>query len=113
MEVCDLATNNKSAIPDLKRKDRTLTADDKEKAELLNEQFTSIYTEEDLLNIPEVEPLPVLSNLDDITISKKEVQKLPPYKQKLWCRQGPSIPSEQLAEHMCVYSQVPNIREGT
>ena len=76
MEVCDLATNNKSAIPDLKRKDRTLTADDKEKAELLNEQFTSVYTEEDLLNIPEVEPLPVLSNLDNITISKEEVQKL-------------------------------------
>ena len=67
---------SKSAIPDLKRKDGSLTADDREKAELLNEQFTSVYTEEDLLNIPDVEPLPILTNLTDIHITKEDVKKL-------------------------------------
>ena len=64
-----------SSIPDLKRDDGTLTSDDAEKAEILNKQFTSVFTEEDLTNIPVDEPLPVLNKLDNFEIKQNEVKK--------------------------------------
>ena len=66
---------SRSTLPDLKRKDGTYTSDDKEKAELLNEQFISVYTEEDLSNIPEAEPLPTNTNLDNLILTQNEVKK--------------------------------------
>ena len=68
--------NSKTTIPDLKRKDGTLTSDDKEKAELLNEQFTSVFTDEDITNIPTIDPLPVDTKLENIDIKIHDVQKL-------------------------------------
>ena len=65
-----------SNIPDLKREDGTLTSNDAEKAELLNKQFTSVYTEEDINNIPVSEPLPILSNLDHFEVQQHEVKKM-------------------------------------
>ena len=66
---------SRSTLPDLQRKDGTFTADDKEKAELLNDQFTGVFTEEDLNNIPEIDPLPVRTNLSNILITEQEVKK--------------------------------------
>ena len=68
--------NSNSNIPDLKREDGTLTSNDAEKAELLNKQFTSVYTDEDVNNLPILEPLPIISNLDNIEIHQAEVKKL-------------------------------------
>ena len=67
---------SKTTIPDLKRKDGTLASDDKEKAEILNAQFTSVFTNEDTINPPTFEPLPVNTTLDRIQIKPSEVKKL-------------------------------------
>merc|ERR1711972_1147553 len=67
----------KSTIPDLKRPDGTLATKDKEKAELLNLQFNSVYTKEDLKNIPEFEDLHLDTFLDEIKIEKQDVKKIP------------------------------------
>lgn len=66
----------KSTIPDLKRPDGTLATEDKEKAELLNLQFNSVYTKEDLKNIPEFEDLHLDTFLDEIKIEKQDVKKI-------------------------------------
>ena len=67
---------SKTSIPDLQRKDGSLTSDDKEKAELLNSQFTSVFTEEDTVNLPTLDPLPVNTLLNKITVKPSEVKKL-------------------------------------
>ena len=60
---------SKTTIPDLQRKDGSLTSDDQEKAELLNSQFTSVFTNEDTTNIPALEPLPVNTYLNKIVVN--------------------------------------------
>ena len=66
---------SKTSIPDLKNKEGTLVTDDKEKAELLNKQFSSVFTQEDKNNIPEFEPHQVTSTLENFIIHEAEVKK--------------------------------------
>ena len=65
--------NTKTTIPDLKRKDGSLTSDDREKAELLNDQFCSVLTNEDTTNIPDIDPLPTNTKLENIEVKTNEV----------------------------------------
>ena len=67
---------SKTSIPDLQRKDGSLTSDDQEKAELLNQQFTSVYTDEDVSNIPTFDPIPTDTKLDTANIKINDVKKL-------------------------------------
>ena len=66
---------SKTSIPDLKRPDGSLATTDIEKAEILNNQFSSVFTREDTTNIPEFDPLPYSSPLNNIQISPTEVKK--------------------------------------
>ena len=65
----------KTSIPDLKRKDGTLTSSDIEKAEILNQQFSSVFTREDTNNVPVFEPLPCSTFLTNIDITPAIVEK--------------------------------------
>ena len=65
----------RSQIPDLQRKDGSKATTDEEKAELLNQQFTSVFTNEDMTNVPEFNPHPCNSFLDKINISENTVKK--------------------------------------
>ena len=67
--------STKSAIPNLQRKDGSMAHTDEEKAEILNQQFSSVFTREDLSNIPNFDPHPCTSFLDNISISPEEVKK--------------------------------------
>ena len=66
---------SKSSIPDLERPDGTKASTDEEKAEILNQQFTSVFTKEDMDNIPEFNPHPCTSFLENINIKPSEVKK--------------------------------------
>ena len=66
---------SKTSIPDLKKKDGTTVTTDKEKAEILNEQFTSVFTQEDTENLPNLEPIHITSVFDDFIIKPEEVEK--------------------------------------
>ena len=65
----------KTSIPDLERKDGSKATTDDEKAEILNNQFTSVFTDEDLSNVPEFTPHPCTSYLEKFEINKTSVQK--------------------------------------
>ena len=66
---------SKTTIPDLRRPDGSLATTDAEKAEILNNQFSSVFTREDTSNIPEFDPLPYTSPLNNIHITPTEVKK--------------------------------------
>ena len=70
----------RAAIPDLEDKDGVKVSDDKGKAELLNHQFSSVFTKEDTSNIPTQAEIPLTSFLSDLTITpemmKKKLDKL-------------------------------------
>ena len=66
---------SKTTIPDLKRKDGTVATEDKDKAEILNEQFTSVFTKEDTNNLPEFEPIPITTVFEDLIIQPSDVEK--------------------------------------
>ena len=66
---------SKSSIPDLEDKDGTKVTANKEKAELLNKQFASVFTEEDKSNVPKQEEIPLNSILSDINITPAKVKK--------------------------------------
>ena len=65
----------KSTIPDLERKDGSKATTDAEKAELLNDQFSSVFTKEDTENIPQQEDLNINSPLTNITVTTEKVKK--------------------------------------
>ena len=65
----------RTTIPDLKRKDGSLTKTDKEKAETLNQQFTSVFTKEDVDNIPEMEDKQLIDSLDSIMVTEDMVKQ--------------------------------------
>ena len=69
-------TKVKSKIPDLNvpGTDRK-TNSDEEKAEVLNDYFKEVFTEEDEENIPEVQPKVVETELSEIAINQEEVLK--------------------------------------
>ena len=65
----------KKEIPPLKKKDGNLTANDQEKANALNEQFTSVFTLENKETVPEFEGIPVNTKLTSITVTEDTVLK--------------------------------------
>ena len=65
----------KREIPNLKRRDGTLTQNDQEKAEVLNQQFSSVFTQEDHINMPEFENIQTNTTLDSITVTEEKVLK--------------------------------------
>ena len=81
-----------NGVPPLKNKEGFLKSDSQNKANILNEQFQSVYTQEDTSSIPNKGPSPY-QPMRDITVNWKGVHKLlkglKPYKAT-----GPdSIPS--------------------
>ena len=66
---------SKANIPDLLRPDGSLATSDDEKAEILNKQFSSVFTDEDTLNVPTFEPLPFTSVLSTCNIQPATVKK--------------------------------------
>ena len=66
---------SKAAIPDLERPDGSKATTDKEKAEILNEQFSSAFTKEDISSLPVRDDLNLQSTLTDINITPEMVQK--------------------------------------
>ncbi len=68
-------TKTRQPISDLQKEDGSLTVNDHEKAEVLNQFFTSVFTKEDLSNMPTVEKHQVPKDLDSIYITVEEVQK--------------------------------------
>ena len=65
----------KRAIPKLLRKDGSTAETDKEKADVLNSQFTSVFTQEDLHNVPEFENIEMASKLSSITVTEEILLK--------------------------------------
>ena len=66
---------SKASIPDLKRKDGTYATTDADKAEILNSQFSSVFTREDLTNIPTFEPVECHTLLETLTTTPAKVEK--------------------------------------
>ena len=66
---------NKRQIPNLIRKNGTLTKTDCEKANALNEQFCSVYTSEDLDNIPDFPERKIRRPLAEIIITPEVILK--------------------------------------
>ena len=67
----------KSKIPNLKRKDGSFTKTDEEVAETLNEQYYSVFTKENLTNIPNIPAKPLVTEkLSNIEIKREDVEKL-------------------------------------
>ena len=71
-------------LSDLTKPDGKLTTTDEEKAEVLNNFFSSVFTKEDTQNIPEPEMKNNISRLNDIHITEtdltKYIQRLKPNK---------------------------------
>ena len=63
-----------TGVSPLKSQDGFLKSDSTSKAEILNTQFKSVFTEEDLSNLPHKGESPY-PNMDDIEVSEKEVLK--------------------------------------
>ena len=64
-----------SGIPPLKCKDGFLKSDSLSKAEILNDQFRSVFTDEDLTNTPDKGQSP-FSPMNSIQITHQGVEKL-------------------------------------
>ena len=63
-------TKSRDGIPNLKNNDGNLTTNNSEKADLLNEYFSSVFTKEDLNNIP------TLSSRTDQILNKVEITSI-------------------------------------
>jgi hypothetical protein len=67
--------SSKAAIPDLKKPDGTKASSDEDKAETLNNQFSSVFTKEDTKNIPQhTEPI-TPTTLSSLTVTEAMVKK--------------------------------------
>ena len=65
-----------SGIPNLKKKDNTFTKTAKEVAETLNEQYYSVFTNEDTSNIPNIPPKPLETPpLESFIVTEEDVLK--------------------------------------
>lgn len=62
-----------SGIADLTREDGSTTEGDQEKAEVLNDFFASVYTHEDMSNMPSFENEKIIENMEDFTIQESDV----------------------------------------
>ncbi|XP_076453447.1 uncharacterized protein LOC143288705 [Babylonia areolata] len=68
-------TKARTGIADLKREDGSKTTTDKEKADLLNDFFQSVYTTEREGDLPEIPDYQFNSELFDVVISEEAVRK--------------------------------------
>ena len=68
-------TKTRECISHLKKRDNSLTSSDKEKAEVLNEYFCSVFTREPTENIPDFNCGCNKSNIDYVTITKDQMLK--------------------------------------
>ena len=68
-------TKSVGGVFNLKNENGVFTKSEAEKAELLNDFFSSVFTKENLDTLPEVTDKEVLSELDNIVISESEVLK--------------------------------------
>ena len=67
----------RSKIPNLKKKDGSFTKTDEEIAETLNQQYYSVFTKENLNNLPNFPAKNLLTDqLNDIQIKQEDVEKL-------------------------------------
>ena len=67
----------RSRIPNLKKSDKTLTETDEEIAEVLNKQYCSVFTNENLHNLPNFDLKQLITQcLSNIEVSETEVEKL-------------------------------------
>ena len=67
----------KTKIPNLKKKDGTYTTCDAEIADVLNKQYFSVFTKENITNIPSFPAKQLLTEqLNSINIEQEEVEKL-------------------------------------
>ena len=69
-------TTIRSGIPDLKKEDGSKAKTDSEKAELLNDFFKSVFTQEDKGPLPEMPKYSYAETLDNIDITPQEVEKI-------------------------------------
>ena len=67
---------SQSSISNLNKRDSTKTTSDQEKAEVLNEYFSSVFTHENQENMPSMEDKDFDRPLDSIEISVEMVQKV-------------------------------------
>ena len=65
----------KATIPDLQKEDGTKATSDAEKAEVLNNQFSSVFTKEDTENLPQQDDINIQSPLTDLGITEEGVKK--------------------------------------
>ena len=65
----------KSSIPNLKRSDGTFSSSDQQKADLLNQQFASVFTLEDVDDIPVSEDLNLEYLLENILVTEEKVKE--------------------------------------
>ena len=66
---------NSPKIPELKNKDNTFSKTDKEKADTLNTQFQSVFSVEDLNNLPSLKKQKISRVLSEINITEEMVLK--------------------------------------
>jgi hypothetical protein len=65
-----------AGIPNLKKKDNTFTNSAKEIAETLNEQYHSVFTDEDTSNIPDIPPKQLTTPpLQQFSVTQDDVTK--------------------------------------
>ena len=69
-------TKVKEGIHDLTNKDGVIITKDKEKANIPNSFFVSVFTKEDISNIPVLTERPVQSMLEDISFDVSKISKL-------------------------------------
>ena len=66
----------KTSVSDLKKTTGGYSANDEEKADILNQQYYNTFTKEDISNMPEMEPREMISSaMSDIEITEEEVYK--------------------------------------
>ena len=69
-------TGTRSGIADLKREDGSIAKSDREKADVLNKFFQSVYTTEPEGDLPLAPEYSIDSELDNFDITEEEVKKI-------------------------------------
>ena len=95
--------NRSTGIPNLAKPDGNLTSSDEEKANVLNSFFSSVFTQEDLTDIPIIDNLTDNTFLSEIIVTKEAVnnklKKLNPAK-AMGPDKIPSIVLKELSEEL-------------
>jgi hypothetical protein len=68
-------TKSRTTVGPLITKDKRVLTEEKDMAEELNKFFSSVFTRDDLTNIPEPEKEQVQSKMKEISISKGEIKR--------------------------------------